>query len=400
MSITAIAGITFLAVGFAAMFLMMHLWGYPFDKEKRKSAAPKWAMLLHRVLGYVFAVIYIFMMWHMVPRLWEYQVEFPARTAIHIVIGFTIGFLLLIKISIMRFFRHFEEWMPMLGISIMLLTVILSGLSLPVMFQERALASGAPGGDAMSKASRARVAELLATAGLPEKTDLVALSSEKSLRAGRDVLLGNCVRCHDLKTILAKPRMPKGWWDTVSRMAEKPALFAAATELESMQATAYLIAINSDLQKSRKMQQTQGKGREEALSEIDDETAQAAGQPGTSVAVVPVDPTAPVTPTVNPVASPVVTEPPVNSVTPTKPPTPVVAAKPPAPAIDLVKAKAVFNDVCSQCHPISDIDAAPPRTASAVRAMVRRMISEEGAELTPAQVRYATAWMMETYVKK
>jgi hypothetical protein len=125
---TALLGVVFVAVGLAAMFLMYHLWGYPFDKATHTSAAPRWLMWIHRLLGYLFALIYIALMWKMIPRLWEYQVEFPARTTAHIILGFTIGFLLLIKIAIMRFFRHFEEWMPYLGTAIMLSTIILIGL--------------------------------------------------------------------------------------------------------------------------------------------------------------------------------------------------------------------------------------------------------------------------------
>ena len=139
--LTAVLGVAFVGVGLATMFLMYHLWGYPFDKATRTSAAPKWAMVLHRVLGYAFAAMYVGLMIQMVPRLWEYQVEFPARTTVHLVLGFTIGFLLLVKIAIIRVFRHFEEWMPYLGTAIMLGTVIMLGLSLPYAFHDRVLAS-------------------------------------------------------------------------------------------------------------------------------------------------------------------------------------------------------------------------------------------------------------------
>ena len=72
----------------------------------------------------------------MVPRLWEYQVEFPARTVAHFMLGFTIGVILLLKVSILRWFRHFEEWMPVLGVGLLTCTVLLSALSLPFVFRE------------------------------------------------------------------------------------------------------------------------------------------------------------------------------------------------------------------------------------------------------------------------
>src|SRR5688572_6504624 len=214
MPTTALLGIVFVVLGLAAMFLMYHLWGYPFDKATHTSSAPRWAMYLHRVLGYLFAIIYIALMWKMVPRLWEYQVEFPARTVVHIVVGFSIGFLLLVKIAIMRFFRHFEEWMPYLGTAIMLGTIILMGLSIPIALHEHRLSERA-----LSEANRIRVAQLLPSAELPKQAPSPAeLSTVASLKRGRGVLLENCVKCHDLKTILAKPRSPSGWWSTVERM--------------------------------------------------------------------------------------------------------------------------------------------------------------------------------------
>jgi hypothetical protein len=261
---TAALGIIFVVLGFAAMFLMYHLWGYPFDKATRTSEAPRWAMLLHRLLGYAFAAIYIVLMWKMVPRLWQYQVEFPARTVVHIVVGFSVGFLLLVKIAIMRFFRHFEEWMPYLGTGIMLGTVILIGLSIPYAFQERHLAEAA-----LSETNRIRVAQMLPSANLPSGAPTASeLSTEKSLKSGRDVLLGNCVKCHDLKTILAKPRTPAGWWQTVDRMSDKPALFEPLTDRETYDVTAYLIAITPDLQRSSKQKYQAQVARDKATAVI------------------------------------------------------------------------------------------------------------------------------------
>ena len=114
-STSAILGLIFLGLANASVFLMFKLWGYPFDKETRTSAAPRSLMLLHRLIGYGYAILYVFMMWYMVPRLWNYQVELPPRTVAHLMLGITIGVLILVKIAILRFFRHFEEAMPYIG---------------------------------------------------------------------------------------------------------------------------------------------------------------------------------------------------------------------------------------------------------------------------------------------
>lgn len=357
-------GIAFLVVGFAATFLMYHLWGYPFDKAKRLSAAPRWAMYLHRGLGYLFVACYVAIMVHMVPRLWEYQVEFPARTVAHIILGFSVGFLLIVKIAIMRFFRHFEEWMPYLGTGILWGSVLLLGLSLPIVFHERGLSARAPGGDALSEASRARVAEMLPHAELPAGVDLATLSTASSLARGREVLLSNCVKCHDLRTILAQPRTPRGWWTTVARMGEKPALFAPLTEEEQHQVTAYLIAISPDLQRSVKRKRDEELARQQAL---------ATAMP----AIAPAEPDPATAPAPGPALAPGAT-----------------------PVIDRAKAKAVYEDVCAQCHDLTDVDAAPPTTADEARELVSRMITENEAEMTAEEIELTTFWLIEVFVRK
>src|SRR5688572_28774251 len=100
-SVSAILGIRFLGLAIASVLLMFQFWGYPYDKEKRKSACPQWKMNVHRGVGYAYAILYVVMMFQMVPRLWTYQVEFPARTVAHIMLGITIGVVLLLKIVIL-----------------------------------------------------------------------------------------------------------------------------------------------------------------------------------------------------------------------------------------------------------------------------------------------------------
>jgi len=338
---TALLGVMFLVVGFAAMFLMFHLWGYPFDKVAHKSSAPQWAMYLHRGLGYVFALIYVVLMFHMVPRLWRYQIEFPARTTAHIILGFTIGFLLIVKISIMRFFRHFEEWMPYLGTSIMLGTILLLGLSLPFVFQERQLNQAA---DCSAPETLARVKAQLPSAGLPPGTSIDALATADSLEDGRTVLLDKCVRCHDMKTILAKPKPAAGWWDTVQRMAEKPALFSPIDLAEQLEVTAYLTAITPEIQKASK------KKRDEMVARMD-EVKKAAE----------------------------------------------TVAK---PVLDLAKAKTVFQMQCSQCHETKNVDDSPPKTADEAKALVQRMVADNDAKIGADDIVLIAGYITAHYVDK
>jgi mono/diheme cytochrome c family protein len=342
-------GLLFLLTAFAAVFLMFHLWGYPFDKATRTSAAPPSLMRLHRVLGWSYAIIYVVMMWEMVPRLWEYQVELPARTVVHICLGLTIGVVLLIKISILRWFRHLEEWMPYLGVSLLLCTVLLCGLSIPFGLREFVLARSAAGAGVYSEESRARLATLLPFADFPDNADLAEIASPHGLREGRDVLVTKCVVCHDLKTILVQPRTPSNWWKTVDRMAQKPSFSDPMTLGEQYLVTGYLIAISGDLQKSAKEKRLQDQAKVTAIAEVRQEANAVAAQ--------------------NPAAAPGVAPGPLE-----------------LPPFDATAAKATYERVCTQCHGLEDIDARPPTSADEVKNLILRMIAENGMEATRAEL--------------
>jgi len=242
---SAAFGIAFLVLGFAATFLMYYLWGFPFDKATRTSSAPKRLMRLHRVIGYLYGAVYVVMMSQMMPRMWQYQVELPARTVAHLILGVLIGVVLFIKIAIMKFFRHFEEWMPYLGTTMFVCTVLLMALSLPTALREQAAS-----GEAFSKENRQRIANLLPLAHLPAGAPIAELSTVPALREGRAALTEKCVRCHDLRTVLQKTQTPDEWYATVKRMAEKPAVFTPISEAEQLRVTAYLMAITPEIQKS------------------------------------------------------------------------------------------------------------------------------------------------------
>ena len=334
LALSVTLGLLFLVTAFASVFLMFHLWGYPFDKATRTSAAPPALMRLHRVLGWVYLCLYVVMMSEMVPRLWQYQVELPPRTVVHLLLGFLIGVVLVIKISIIRFFRHLEEWMPVLGVILLACTVLLSGLSLPFALREFGLARSAVGGGVYSVENRERVARLLPQAELPEDAPIPELSKAEALQAGRDVLAGKCVVCHDLKTILVQPRTPAGWWKTVERMAIKPSFQAPLTDMELYVVTAYLIAISGDLQRSVKERRKDETQKREALADVKQEagSAEVAGNSGG------------------------------------------------LPAFDEPAALKTYETLCSQCHDLADVEARPPQTADDVKNLILRMIAENGME--------------------
>ena len=342
----AVLGLMFWGLGVADTFLMYHLWGYPFDHETHTSDAPPGLIRLHRVIGYLYGLIYVILMWQMVPRLWNYQIEFPARTVAHLMLGMTIGIILVLKISIVRYFKHMESSMvPGLGTALLVCTTLLIGLSAPFAFGEVYLRA-ANVGDRYDEPTLERVKEHLALAGLEDANRLDELASPQGLRAGQDVLLTECIMCHDLRTVLVRPRTPANWRQTVLRMADRSTLLAPITEEQQWEVTAYLIAISPELQRS---------ARERRVQEVEAEQAQAAA----SEAMAATDERT-------------------------------------AMEYDADRAKHIYETQCSLCHPLAVVEAAPPRTAGDAKTLVARMVSN-GMSATAGELELVIEYLTRTF---
>ena len=318
---------------------MFHAWGFSYDKITCKSSAPRSLVWTHRVLGYVYVAIYLYIMWDMVPRLWTYQVELPARTVFHLVFGIAIGGILIVKLTIVRLFKYMEAKLtPLLGTALFLCTWALVGLALPLQFREAYLRSSALMGDSFSEERIARVREQLPKAGLDDPTLLEELATSDALLAGRRVLVNKCVQCHDLRTVLARPRTPEAWYQTVTRMADRSttALFTISDN-EQWQVTAYLVAISPTLQRTLRKKRMQ------------DNMSAMAQQAGAMTAKN------------------------------------LMAEEVDVASFDAGRARGVFETKCSQCHPWTQVEWIPPASKDATVGLVLRMVrnglvaSDEGA---------------------
>jgi mono/diheme cytochrome c family protein len=339
-------GILFLLLSAAGTFLMYKLWGYPFDHERLKSSAPPGLMRLHHLIGYAYGIIYIYMMSQMVPRLWMYQVEFPARTVAHFTLGMAIGVLLLVKIAIVRWFKYLESTLvPFLGTLLFVCTFLLVGLSVPFALKERSLERSAVGGTAFSPENIERVKRLVSKAGFPPEARLDELASAKSLRQGRDILLSKCVQCHDLRTVLVKPRTPDTWVQTVSRMAER-SVFVPISSEEQWRVATYLIAISPDLQKGfqeKKKQDFVAAKARQAVAEV--------ARPALDFAVK---------------------------------------------EFDLNLAKQTFEATCTQCHTLKNVERKPPGSADEAKALVARMV-ENGLDAEQEELEQVVFYLVKRY---
>lgn len=145
--------------------------------------------------------------------------------------------------------------MPNIGTSLLICTVVLTGLSIPFSFREQSLAFGR--GDVSKAANLERLKGLLPLASFSSDTNLESLATPSALDLGRQVLLGDCVVCHDLRTVLLRPRTPSDWLQTVVRMGEKPNPSGEITQREANSVTAYLIAITPEIQQSSQSKRSQ-----------------------------------------------------------------------------------------------------------------------------------------------
>jgi cytochrome c553 len=345
----SLIGIVFLFLAAALTFLMFYVWKFPFDHERYKSDAPPIAILSHRLMGYLFVLIYIYIMWNMVPRLWSYQIELPARTVLHLALGISIGALLILKLAIVRFFKHMEAKLaPALGVGIFLCSFLLIALVLPFSLREAYLESAALSDNSMTQSRINRVRELLPTAGLDDETFLANLASRKGLIAGRRILAAKCVQCHDLRTVLARPRTPQAWQQTVSRMANRSTILNPITEDDQWFVTAYLIAVSPTLQQTLKERRRMESRATE--SQINMQSAMKLGE----IEDADYEPKA---------------------------------------------AQKLFEQKCSQCHEHTQVEQAPPATKSDVVAMVQRMVGN-GLEASEVDLGTIIRYLTATYTSQ
>ena len=180
-----------------------------------------------------------------------------------------------------------------------------------------------------------RVQRILGNLELGEGVVKADLTTRSSLSNGRDILAGKCTTCHDLRTILAKPKTGKRWLDCVVRMAEKPAFGDPITAEDIPVVTAYLIAITPDIQQSRKKLKAVAANQAEKAASVSSALAGDA---------------------------------------------------PVAPA-DAAATKELYEEACAECHEldtVEDLATTNSPDLAGWQSVIQRMVEEEGAELDGA----------------
>jgi cytochrome c5 len=357
-------GIAFVMIGIVATILQAWLWSFPMAPDpggpdpNGLSTAPKFWTSTHRFLGLAYVLIYVVLMIEMVPRLWEYQVEFPSRTVMHICMGIIIGVLLIAKIAVIRWFQHFGKSLPTMGLMILMCTLILGTLSIPYAIKAHDF------GDIMSAQNIERVDRSLKNipdASFPDSIDKAALLTEESMDHGRSVLVDKCVVCHDLRSILKKPKSGKQWLSTVLRMQKLPSMGSVRIlEKDIGPVTAWLIAINPSLQEKKKADKAKKKEEIKAVKQ-----AQAAAVEGKTEA---------------------------SAEGGAKTAKEVKNTYDDAAAEDLVRTK------CTECHEMDDIETYGGADRAGWGKVIVDMV-EEGGEFTADEIKTMLEWLVRHHGK-
>jgi hypothetical protein len=122
--INSILGVIFLIIGAGAVLIMFHLKGNAKDRIHGQVLVRG-----HRILGYLFIAIYLFMVVIMIVRISTYQEELPPRVILHLVFALALLPLLAVKILIARKYSLFTSRLFSMGITIFILAFILNAIS-------------------------------------------------------------------------------------------------------------------------------------------------------------------------------------------------------------------------------------------------------------------------------
>ena len=226
---------------------------------------------------------------------------------------------------------------------------MLIGLSAPFALRDRFLAAGVVGGGVFSGESKVCLAGLLPLTDLPSEAPLEDLSTDESLRRGRNVLTGKCVQCHDLRTILLRPKTPRSWYDTVRRMSDRSLILDPIQAREQWEATAYLVAISPQLQRSS------AERRREQLANESSRLAAETAIASVSRATAEVE-------------------------------------------FDQEEARALFEMNCSLCHSLTKIEETPPRSETEAHDLIERMVAN-GLIASEDEIQKVTQYLIRVYAE-
>jgi hypothetical protein len=186
--ISTILSLIFLIIGAAAVYCMMAKLG------RKELDHPERYTRLHKWFGWLFVVLFLVLFISMLERIENYYEESSPRITFHIVLSVALFLLILVKVSIPRFFRMLGKHLFLLGIVVYLtaftLVVITAGYYIIWKYKEEPYISHAE---------------------IPEHM--------KDIDLGKELFIVKCSTCHLLKNIM-QPRSLESWEKIVNEMVK------------------------------------------------------------------------------------------------------------------------------------------------------------------------------------
>jgi len=103
-----------------------------FGRKGQPSKHSRLILRLHRIFGYVFAVYFAWISWvcvDLMHRLADIGWNPDSRAILHGMLAMILFGILLVKISFIRMYRNYRPYVPMLGISLVVGTLVLWGVA-------------------------------------------------------------------------------------------------------------------------------------------------------------------------------------------------------------------------------------------------------------------------------
>lgn len=182
---TSLLSLLFVFSGLMASLIMLNLTGNPRDRGKGSVRLRR----LHRLLGYIFILLFAVNFVFMAKRL---PVVATPLAAIHAALAFSLLPLLLFKVAIARWFKRLYPQLTALGLSVFVLAFVMVSVVAGIHL-------------------------------LPSKQSVPPISADVSgdmldSTQAAEILENRCSRCHTLEKVEEAKKSLDEWRDTIDRM--------------------------------------------------------------------------------------------------------------------------------------------------------------------------------------
>jgi len=166
-AIKTLLALVFLSSGFTALITMLTLMGKP-----DKKMSPKTLKNIHKSGGYLFLILLPVLVF-LGAKYWASAGDqISTRAVFHIVLALTLFIVFFIKLSIVRIFKQFMKFLPVMGITLFSLTFIIVSIT---------------GGFHMLRSIATPVSEVQGE---------IPMDAGADVRNGQLLFQNNCIFCH------------------------------------------------------------------------------------------------------------------------------------------------------------------------------------------------------------